>query len=295
LTPRQKCKKPYWNFWFNTKYPPIFWRKRRKPCLARPTQYVFPVPLQLGMGDKGGIPPLEIPHPLKNTFYYHSQRCALLAPRAFILYIIIQKTDPVNISIIYSLYYFKNNLEWLSWSYQPTFVSTKLPKSHSLGHNGVRPYSWVSEALDFTQMVMDIQKQFNINFFIIPNNFCFNNMAKKSFPGTHQGLALLLSVRGSGLHPDGHGHPETTWNNYFHHTQQLLFQQGCQRSHLGPALLQGVRGSGPRPDGHGLFPPIFSKSVDQELSFDTLTLSLVSKLTEFNLFFFFFLLTQIII
>ena len=84
-------------------------------------------------------------------------RCSL---REHLSYIIIQKTDPVTISIICSLYYFKNNLEWLSWSYQPTFVSTTLPKSHSVG--------------------------------------------------THRGPALLLGVRGSGLHPDGHGHPETT-------------------------------------------------------------------------------------
>ena len=61
---------------------------------------------------------------------------------------------------------------------------------------------------------------------IIPANFCFNNIAKKSFPGTQRG----------------------------------------------PALLLGVRCSGPRPDGHGLFLPIFSESVDQEPSFDTLTL-----------------------
>ena len=83
-------------------------------------------------------------------------------------------------------------------------------------------YSWVSEALDFTQMVMDIRKQLKITIFIIPNNFCFNNIAKKSFPGTHQGPALLLGVRGSGL-------LETTENDYFHHTQQLLLQQHCQK------------------------------------------------------------------
>ena len=85
-----------------------------------------------------------------------------------------------------------------------------LPKSHSLGHTGVRPYSWVSEALDFTQMVMDIRKQLKKTIFIIPDNFCFNNIAKKSFLGTHRGPALLLGVRGSGLHPEGHAHPETT-------------------------------------------------------------------------------------
>ena len=101
------------------------------------------------------------------------------------------------------------------------------------------PYSWVSEALDLSQMVMDIWKQLKSVYFFIPNNFSFHNITKKSFPGTPRVNALLL----------------------------------------------GVRGSGPRPDGHGLFPPIFSESVDQELSFDTLTLSLLSKLTKFHLFF----------
>ena len=136
----------------------------------------------------------------------NAARCSL---REHLSYIIIQKTDPVTISIICSLYSFNNNLEWLFWSYQPTFVSTKLPISHSLGHTGVWSYSWMSEALDFTQMVMDIRKQLKITIFIIPNNFCFNNIAKKSFPGTHQGLALLLGVRSSALHPDGHGDLET--------------------------------------------------------------------------------------
>ena len=56
------------------------------------------------------------------------------------------------------------------------------------------PYSWVSQALDFTQMVMDIRKPHKIAIFIIPINFCFNNITKKSFPGTHLGLALLLGV-----------------------------------------------------------------------------------------------------
>ena len=91
------------------------------------------------------------------------------------------------------------------------------------------PYSWMSEALDFTQMVMDIQKQLKITIFIIPNNFCFNNIAKKSFPGTHRGPALLLGVRGSGPHPDGHGHPETTKIILFYSTQQLLLQQHYQK------------------------------------------------------------------
>ena len=71
-------------------------------------------------------------------------------------------------------------------------------------------YSWESKGLDLAQIVMDIQYQLKITAFIIPNNFCFNNTAKKAFPGIHQGPALLLGVRCSGLHPDGHGHLEKT-------------------------------------------------------------------------------------
>ena len=69
---------------------------------------------------------------------------------------------------------------------------------------GSIPYSWVSEALDLTQMVMDIRKQLKSAYFIIPNNFSLHNITKKSFPGTPRVNALLLGVRGSGPHPDGH-------------------------------------------------------------------------------------------
>ena len=56
-----------------------------------------------------------------------------------------------------------------------------MPKSHSLGHTGVWSYSWVSKALDFTQMVKDIRKQrkITISYLFIPNNFCLNNNTKK--------------------------------------------------------------------------------------------------------------------
>ena len=37
--------------------------------------------------------------------------------------------------------------------------------------------------------------------------------------------ALLLGVRGAGPRPDGHGQPNTTYNDQIHHPQQLLFQQ----------------------------------------------------------------------
>merc|ERR1712015_226678 len=100
-------------------------------------------------------------------------------------------------------------LKKLFSSYLTTFVSTTLPKSHSLGHPGVMPYSRPSEALDLTQMVMDVRKPLKITIFILPNNLCFNNIAKKSFPGTPRGHVLLLAVRGSAPHPDGHGHPDT--------------------------------------------------------------------------------------
>ena len=33
-----------------------------------------------------------------------------------------------------------------------------MPESHSQGHPGVMPYSWLSAALDLAQMVMDVQK-----------------------------------------------------------------------------------------------------------------------------------------
>ena len=44
---------------------------------------------------------------------------------------------------------------------------------------GSMPYSWVSQALDLTQMVMDSRKQLKSTYFIIPNNFCFKNITKK--------------------------------------------------------------------------------------------------------------------
>ena len=60
--------------------------------------------------------------------------------------------------------------------------------------SGPRPCSprW----LDLNQMVMDIQKQLKTTTFIIPNNFCFNNIAKKSFPVTPLGQVLDLAVQG---------------------------------------------------------------------------------------------------
>ena len=85
------------------------------------------------------------------------------------------------------------------------------------------PRSWTPRCLDLAQMVMDIRKQLKIIAFITPNQFCINNIAIKSFPGTS------IAQDAAGPHPDGHGHPEITWNNCVHHFQNLLYQRHCQK------------------------------------------------------------------
>ena len=154
------------------------------------------------------------------------------------------------------------------------------------------PYSRLSEVLDLTQMFMDIQKQLKTTTFIIPNNFCFNKIAKKSFPGTPLGQVPDLAVWG------GWTSPRWSWTSR-NNLKQLLSSSPTTfvsttlpKSHsLGLPLVRfqplQSEAAGPRPDGHGLFAAILGWSVGQELSFDTLTLSLVSKLTEFLLFSFF--------
>ena len=87
------------------------------------------------------------------------------------------------------------------------------------------PYSWLSDVLDLTQMVMDIWRQLETTVFIIYLNICFNNIVKKPFPGTPLGDALLLSVRGTGPHPDGLGHLVTIKNKYIPYDQQLLLSE----------------------------------------------------------------------
>ena len=68
------------------------------------------------------------------------------------------------------------------------FCSNIIAKTSFPGtHRGQYPTPCSPRPLDFTQMVLDIQKQLQIPIFIIPNNFCSNNIAKKSFPGTHRG------------------------------------------------------------------------------------------------------------
>ena len=116
--------------------------------------------------------------------------------------------------------------------------------------------SWLFKALDLTKMVMDIWKQLKLTYFIITINFCFYNITKDHSLG-HPGFnALLIGVRGSGLHPDGYGLPETTKMNLFYHTLQILAQQHYQKvlpwDTLGSMPYSWVsRGSVLHPDGHG--------------------------------------------
>ena len=67
------------------------------------------------------------------------------------------------------------------------------------------PYSWPSEVLDLTQMVMDIRKQLKITVFIIPYNFCFINISTKAFLGLPLVRSQTLESEAAGPHPDGQG------------------------------------------------------------------------------------------
>ena len=73
------------------------------------------------------------------------------------------------------------------------FCFNNMPESHSLGHTGVRPYSWVSEELDLTQIDMDIQKQLEITIFIKPKIFVSTKLSKSHSP-EHPGVNVLLLV-----------------------------------------------------------------------------------------------------
>ena len=67
------------------------------------------------------------------------------------------------------------------------------------------PYSWVSLALDITQMVVDSRKQLKSTYFIIPNSFCFNNFSEKSIPGDVRAQVLQ--------EPVGASHADQGWNS----------------------------------------------------------------------------------
>ena len=74
-------------------------------------------------------------------------------------------------------------------------------RSYCTNLRGIMSYSWLSEALNLKQIVTDIQKPIKITIFIIPNNFCLNNIAKKSFLGAPLGPVLDLAVRGGWTSP----------------------------------------------------------------------------------------------
>ena len=71
---------------------------------------------------------------------------------------------------------------------------------------GSMPYSLVTEALDLTQMVTDIQKQLKSTYLIIPKNVFSTTLPKNHSLGDLGVNALHLGVRGSGPRPDDHGH-----------------------------------------------------------------------------------------
>ena len=58
-------------------------------------------------------------------------------------------------------------------------------------------YSCLSMALDFGQMVLEVQKNPKPTQFYILNNLCFNNFPKKSIPGNARGQVLQEPVRAS--------------------------------------------------------------------------------------------------
>ena len=62
-------------------------------------------------------------------------------------------------------------------------------------------YSWLSMALDFAQMVLDVWKNLKPSPFYMMNNICLNNFAQKLSPVSLLALGLLIAVYGPGLGP----------------------------------------------------------------------------------------------
>ena len=83
-----------------------------------------------------------------------------------------------------------------------------MPRNEALGVSLLSAYSWLSMALDFTQMVLDVRKNLKPTQFYMLNKLCFNNFAQKSNHGGVLALGLHLAVYGPGLGPDGPGCPE---------------------------------------------------------------------------------------
>ena len=62
------------------------------------------------------------------------------------------------------------------------------------------------------QMIMDIWNQLKITAFIIPNSFCFKNIAKSHSLGLSIVRYQTLDSEASGLCPDGHGQMQTPFS-----------------------------------------------------------------------------------
>ena len=117
-------------------------------------------------------------------------------------------------------------------------------------------YSWESKGLDPAQIVLDIQYQLKITAFIIPNNFCFNNIAKKSFPGTPLGQVPDLAVRGAWTSPRWSWTSRKNLKQLFLSSPTTFVSTTLPKSHsLGLPLVRSQtlqsEVPGPHPDGHG--------------------------------------------
>ena len=62
------------------------------------------------------------------------------------------------------------------------FVHTSLPKNNFLGISLIRLYSWLSEGLDTTQMVLVVWKHAQVIKSMILKNSFFYTWAKKPIP-----------------------------------------------------------------------------------------------------------------
>ena len=80
------------------------------------------------------------------------------------------------------------------------------------------PYTLVSSVLDFSQMVLAVQKHLYMANIIELSNSCYCNIPKKSIPGHVLALALHLNVFGAGLQPDGPSCLETLLRGQNKHT-----------------------------------------------------------------------------
>ena len=103
-----------------------------------------------------------------------------------------------------------------------------MQKSHSLGHPRANALLLDVPGSGLHPDGHGYLETTKFNLFCHTQQLLFQQNYQNSHSLGHTGVnALLLGVRGSGPHPDGHGRPKTTGNNYFYHTQQLLSQQNC--------------------------------------------------------------------